>query len=102
MFGADGGVIEASGDGMGQFDLPFLVREQESLCSLQHAKPSALKTRGVFAALNSFAARFDANHPHISILQKRMKQADRVAASANAGNQYVGQWFFPFENLPAS
>ena len=62
-------------------------------------KSSALKPGRVFAAADSFAARFDADHSYLSILQKRMEQADGVAAAADAGNQQIGKASLAFENL---
>ena len=81
--------------------MAFFVGEQESFRSLEDTETSALKTGGVFTAANSFAARFDANHPHMSILQKRMKQTDGVAAATDTGDEQIRQALFAFENLTA-
>src|SRR6267143_4560900 len=86
---------------MGQFDLPFLVREKKSFGALQHAEAPGLETRGMLTATNSFAASFNADHPHISILEKGMEQADGVAAAADARDEQVRQALFAFENLAA-
>src|SRR6202035_1979284 len=101
MFRADGGVIEPGRNRMGQFNLAFVVGEQESLRSLEHAKASALKTRRMFAAANPFTAGFDADHSDMSILQKGMKQTDSVAAAADTGDEQIWQTFFAFQNLAA-
>src|SRR5438477_429536 len=101
MFGPDRGIIESGGDGVGQFDLAFFVRQQKSFRSLQDAEPSALESRSVFARADSFAASLDADHAHMSILQKRMEQTDCVRAAADAGDEQIWQAFFAFENLPA-
>src|SRR5436853_7883963 len=91
MFGADCGVIEAGRHRMGQFDLPFFVREQKSLCALQYAEASPLKAGCMFTGTNSFASGFDADHPHMSILQERMEQTDGVAAAAEACDDQMRQ-----------
>src|SRR2546430_9196216 len=101
MFWPDGGVIETGGHRMGQFDLAFVVGEQESFRSLEHAEASALETGCMFAAANAFAAGFDADHPNISVLQEWMEQSDRVAAAADAGDEQIRQALFAFENLAA-
>src|SRR5438105_11301453 len=99
MFGADCGVIEAGRHRMGQFDLPFFVREQKSLCALQYAEASTLKAGCMFTGTNSFASGFDADHPHMSILQERMEQTDGVAAAADACDEQIRQARFAFEDL---
>src|SRR5438552_3118689 len=101
MFGADGGVIEAGGDRMGQFDLAFFVGQQKSFGALENAKSPTLKSSSMFSAPNSLAAGFDADHAYISILQKRVEQSDRVAAAANAGDKQIGQLLRAFEDLTA-
>src|SRR5207244_12574891 len=101
MFRSDRGIIEPSRHRMSQFNLAFFVGEQKSFRSLQHAKPAALKTRGVLATPNSFATRFDADHPHMSILQKRMEQTEGVATAADAGDEQIGQAFLALANLAA-
>src|SRR5205807_8946681 len=99
MFGADCGVIEAGRHRMGQFDLPFFVREQKSLRALQYAEASTLKAGCMFTGTNSFASGFDADHPHMSILQERMEQTDGVAAAADARDEQIGQPFFALKSL---
>ena len=87
MFRSNRGIIEPGRHRMGQFDLAFFIGEQESFCSLEDTETSALETGGMFTAANSFAARFDANHQNMSILQKRIEQTDGVTTAANASNE---------------
>src|SRR5438067_13837447 len=101
MFGADYGVIAAGRHRMGQFDLPFFVREQKSLCALQYAEASPLKADCMFTGTNSFASGFDADHPHMSILQERMEPTDGVAAAADECDEQIRQARFAFEDLAA-
>src|SRR5260370_30896757 len=99
MFRADRSVIEAGRNRMGQLDLPFFVREQKSLCALQHAEPAALEPRRVLAAPNSFTTCFNADHSDKSVLQEGMEQANRLTAAADAGDKQVWQSFFALHNL---
>src|SRR5579859_119349 len=83
-------IVESGGDGMRGGDLSVFVLQNVRECSLQHSgarSGKALmrrKARGVFAKLPAAAAGFDANHFHIGVAQKLMKQADGVRTSANA------------------
>src|ERR1700736_2703464 len=101
MFRTDRGIIEAGRHRMGQFDLAFFIGEEKGFRSLQNAEPSTLKPRGVLTTANAFAAGFHPDHPYMLILQEWMEEADRVAATADAGDQQIGQSFFALENLPA-
>src|SRR5713101_2222557 len=86
---------------MVQLYLPVFVSEQKSFCALQDAEPPALKTRGVLAISDSFAACFDSNHSYLSILQEGMKQSDRVTAATDAGNEQIGQPLLALKDLAA-
>src|SRR5437879_13729004 len=99
MFGANCGVIETGRHRMGQFDLPFFVREQKSLRALQYAEASPLKAGCMFTGTNSFASGFDADHPHMSILQERMEQTDGIAAAADACDEQIRQASFALVDL---
>src|SRR5207244_9477972 len=69
------------------------------LRGLHYAQASPLKTGCMFTATNSFASGFDADHPHMSILQEGMQQTDGVAAAADACDEQIRQARFAFENL---
>src|SRR6516164_6136407 len=86
---------------MGQFNLAFLVCQQKSFCSLEHAKSSALETRGVLAGMNSVAPGFDPGHSNVRIVQEWMEQSDSVTSAADTGYQQIGQTFLALENLLA-
>ena len=51
VLGADGGVVETCGNGVGQLDLAVGVGEQPGLGALQHAELAALEPCGVFAGI---------------------------------------------------
>src|SRR5438309_7584297 len=99
VFGTNRGVIEPRGNGMRQLDLAILVREQKCFCSLKNPQYSSLKSRRVFPGPNSFATRFNSDHPDTLVIQKRMEQANGVAATTDAGDEQIGQALFTFENL---
>src|SRR6266853_4673921 len=84
---------------MGQLNLALFVGEQKSFRPLQDAEAPALKTGGMFSAANAFATSFDSDHLNMSIVQKRMEQADGVAAAADTGDEQIRLPTFAFENL---
>src|SRR5438105_14606713 len=99
MLGTDRGVIEPRGNRVGQLDLAILVREQKCFCSLKNTQSSSLKSRRVFPGSNSLATRFDSDHPDTLVIQKRMEQANGVAAATNASDEQIGQALFAVEDL---
>src|ERR1700745_2497990 len=101
MFASDCGVIEAGGHCIGQLDLALFVGGEKSLRPLKNAEAPALKTGGVFSAANAFATSFNSDHSNMSIVQKRMEQANGVAAAADTGDEQIRQTSFAFENLMA-
>src|SRR5438105_14253737 len=86
---------------MGQLDLALFVGEQKSFGPLQDAEAPALKTGGMFSAANTFATSFNSDHLNMSIVQKRLEQADGAAAAADAGDKQIRRPTFAFENLMA-
>jgi hypothetical protein len=84
-----GCVVQAGGYGVGQFDLPILVGKQPGFRTLQHPKFSALKAGGMPAAHDAFAASFDSNHLHGFVAEKRVKETNRIASTADTGHQQV-------------
>ena len=86
---------------MGQLDLTVLVGEEPGLRALEDAEFSALKTRGVFAMLDSVATRLDAHHLDALVIEEGMEEPDRVAAAANAGDKQVGETLLALEDLAA-
>src|SRR5690242_8746518 len=85
-------------------DLPIRVLQHVTHRALQYTGTSAarsVESRSVLAQLVAAAARFDTDHPHRLVVQKRMKQADRVRAAADARDEHVRQPAFLFEDLHA-
>ena len=99
VFGTNRGIIEPCGNRMRQLDLAILVREQKCFCSLKNTQSSSLKSRRVFPGSNSLPTSFDSDHPDGLVIQKRMEQANGVAAATNASDEQIGQTLFAVENL---
>ena len=91
VFGADGGVIEAGGNGMGGGDLAVIVLQHIGVSALEDAGSRAGETlvggqaRGVFAKTLAAAAGLDTNHFHVRVIEKFVEQADGVRAATDAG-----------------
>src|SRR6185369_13268302 len=73
--------------------------QQEGLAALQHAEASARKTRSMLARPYPMSARLDAGHLHSRVFEKFIKQADRVAAAADAGDEFIREPALARENL---
>ena len=82
-------VVEPCGNRMGQLDIAVLVLQHERARALEHARAAAGKPRGVPAADNLLAARLHADQAHLTIVDERIEDADRVAAAADARHDRV-------------
>ena len=91
VLGADHGVIQAGGNGVGERDLAVAVLQHVAVGALQDAGRSAAKTRRVFAHGVAAAAGFDADQLHRAIGQEGVEDADGVRAAAHAGEDGVRQ-----------
>ena len=69
--------------------LPCCVLQHERARALQHARGAAGEARGVTSRPDRFAAGFDADQPHVAIVDERVEDADRVAAAADARDHRV-------------
>ena len=96
---ADQRVIEAGGNRMRQRDLAVGVLQKIAVCAVQHARRSAAETRRVHPQFLAGAARFHADQLHALVADEGMKDADGVAAAADAGEDRVGQPAFPLQDL---
>src|ERR1043165_1126072 len=97
-------IIETSRDGMSRCNLAVRVLKYVAHRSLQHSRAPAaarIEARRVLAQLVSRATGFDADHLHVRVAEKRMKQPDRVRAAADTRDQRIRQTAFAFENLRA-
>src|ERR1041385_1865001 len=97
-------IIETSRDGMRRCNLAFRVLKYVSHRSLQPPRTSTavrVEARRVLAQPVSRATSFDADHLHVRVAETRMKQPDRVRATADTRDQRIRQTAFAFENLRA-
>src|SRR5689334_3595983 len=109
MLGTNCRVIQSGRDRMRQLDIPVLVLQHEGAGALEYASAAAGEAGGVTAAGNLLASCFDADEPHIAILDERIEDTHRVAAAADAGDdcgwqtagelQYLGARFLADDRL---
>ena len=100
VLGPNRRVVEARGNRMGQLDIAVLVLQHERARALEHARAAAGKPRGVPAADNLLAARLHADQAHLTIVDERIEDADRVAAAADARHDRVRKPAGLLDDLP--
>ena len=61
VLGADPGIVEPGGNGMGLADLPVGILQDIGAVSVQHAHASGRKRRSMMAGGNALARRLDAD-----------------------------------------
>ena len=107
VLGADGGIVEAGGNGMRGGDLAVAILQDVGVGALQHAGARAGVTlrggeaRGVFTEFVAAAASFDTNHFYVGVAQKSVEETDSVGTAADAGEEMRGQALFGSEDLLA-
>src|SRR5947208_2378727 len=74
VFRSDGWIIQARGYGVCRHDLAIVVLKNVRECSVQDARPTAGKSRGMIAEARASAAGFDADHPHLFVSDKVIEQ----------------------------
>src|SRR3569833_2013529 len=94
VFGADGCVVEAGGNRMSEGDLAIFILEQITVGALKNAGCPARAARSVVAQAGAASAGFHADELHGPVFEIGMKDADRVAATADAGDVGVRQEAF--------
>jgi len=72
-------------------DLAVFILQQVAVSALEHARSTARKRRRMIAQRAAAAAGFDANQFHSGVRKKRVEDADRVGATADAGEDGIGQ-----------
>src|SRR6266478_4853539 len=104
VLGADGGIVEAGGDGVCGGDLAVAILQDVGVGALQHAGARAGitlrggETRGVFAEFTPAAAGFDADHFYFGVAQESVEKADGVRAAADTGEKMSWQALFGGED----
>src|SRR5579883_28822 len=101
VFGADQGVVEARGYGVGEGDLAFGVLQQITVSAVEDAGCTAGETRGVRAQLGAATARFDSDQLDGGVVYEGVKHSDGVASAADAGEDRIRQTALALEDLPA-
>ena len=102
MLRADAGIIEAGRDGMAFEDLAVVVLQQIGAVAVQHAGLAAGHRRRMpVRHVEPVAAGLDPDHRDRGIVEKRVEQAHRVGAAADAGDQRVGQAPLALQHLLA-
>src|SRR5437016_14324964 len=76
---------------MRRLDVAVLILEHERPGSLQHAGAAAGEPCGMTAADDPLASRFDADEPHVTVVEERVEDAHGVTAAADAGDNRVGK-----------
>ena len=99
VFGANAGVVQTGGDRVGVGDLTVTVLQQVGAVAVQHAGRAALQAGGVLAGVDAVTGRFHADHLHLGVIEERVEQAHGVGATADTGDQAVGQTAFAFQHL---
>src|ERR1700742_3244950 len=99
MLRADGGVIEACGNGMRQRNLSRFILQYVRICALQHARYATAETSRMLTQPGASAAGLYTNQADFLILNKFIECADSIRSPANAGDYNAGQTAFFFQNL---
>src|SRR5690348_14143742 len=84
---------------MREIDLTVLVLQQIRHRPLQYARRSSRKPSGMFAAAYAETTGLDANHLDWFVIQKGVKEAYGIAASAHAGDEHIRQPTLRGKNL---
>ena len=91
MLGTDPGIVEPGGDRVRLIDLPVLVHEQIGAIAVQHAGTTAGNRGCVQSGGEPMARRLDAVDLDAGLVEKRVEQAHRIGAAADAGDQQIRQ-----------
>src|SRR6476660_6037681 len=87
---------------MRQINLSVGILKKIGHGPLQHTWRSSGKSRRMFSARDSQTARFNTDHLHLLIPDKRMEESDGIAATADAGNETIRQPSFCRQDLSPS
>src|ERR1039457_3545198 len=88
VFRTDTRIIESGGYRMRFAYLAKGVLQNQRIAPLQHARGTERQGGRIVAETGAAAARFHAEQLHPAVVEKRMKQPDRVGSAAHAGNRH--------------
>ena len=91
MLGTDARIVEAGRDRMGLDDLAVVVLQDVTERAVQDARACRPERCGVPAGSMPSPAASTPISCDLGVVDERMKDADRVAAAADAGDDRVGQ-----------
>ena len=91
VLGAYARIVEARRDRVGVEHLAVFVGEERGARPVEDARPAGAEA--------GCAGGLDADEPNLGVIQKACKEADRVRASADAGDRDLGQAAFGGEDL---
>src|SRR5207237_542342 len=95
---------QTSGDRVSSCNLAAIVLQNIAHRALQHSRPptsTRVKASSVLAQLVACATSFDADHLDRSVVEKRMKQSDRIRSATNTRDQNIRQATFLYQDLSA-
>ena len=67
-------------------DLSVIVLQDVTVRSVKHARFSGRQRGCMLAGVDAITGGFDTDDLYFGIVQKLMKQSDRIASAADAGN----------------
>src|SRR5215471_13034739 len=87
---------------MRRSDLPIYVLQQIAFRSLKHPDAAVVhKSSCMLAQIVSNSSSLDADHPHGRVVEKLMKESDRIRSTAHTGNKNIRQSAFFLQDLLA-
>src|ERR1700690_3288435 len=81
--------------------LPRRILQQIGIGSLQYARRTSVKARGMFAKVLAAPAGLDADELHSLVLNELIEDANRIRSAADARDNRSGQSAFGLEDLRA-
>src|ERR1043166_9732290 len=87
---------------MRQINLSVGILKEIGHGPLQHTRRSSRKSRCMFSARDTQTARFNADHLHLLVPDKRMEEPYGIAATTDAGDEAIRQPAFCRQNLSPS
>ena len=93
MFRSDPGVIESGGHTVGRLDLAETVLQEVTQTTVQYPRPSFPEGGGMQMGMQAVARRFHTDQSYFPIVDEIVKNADRVAAAADTGDDGIRRSF---------
>src|SRR5690625_7368384 len=91
VLGADAGVVQPGGDGVGGNGLPVLVLHHEGAGAVQDPGGAARDGRGVAAGADAVPDRPAADQPQPGVVEGGAEKASRIGAPVHASSRRIVQ-----------